>query len=102
MSDMTDQELMELEARDPRAAQIEAIKIVFRCSRKRAEEMWERVRATASGMPRIIRGGDWENMGEDYLTTTFHSDLESDEHTDMGFRTFRLCRVRPVVGPFRA
>lgn len=45
MPDMTDQELKELEARDPRAAQIEAIKIVFRCSRERAETMWERANA---------------------------------------------------------
>lgn len=41
MPDMTDQELEELNARDPREAQIEALKIVFRCSRERAEEMWE-------------------------------------------------------------
>lgn len=41
MADMTDQELEELNARDPREAQIEALKIVFRCSRERAEGMWE-------------------------------------------------------------
>ena len=39
---MTDQELDELNARDPRAAQIEALKAVFRCSSESAERMWER------------------------------------------------------------
>ena len=49
---MTCDELADLEARDPRAAQIEAIKIVFRCSRERAEEMWER--ANAAPPPPVI------------------------------------------------
>ena len=52
MPDMTDLELEELEARDPRAAQIDAIKIVFRCSRERAEEMWERAN-TVPGPPYV-------------------------------------------------
>ena len=51
---------------------------------------------------KVIRGGDWENLGEDYLTTTFYSDLEPDEPMDMGFRTFRSCRVLPVEGTVRA
>lgn len=51
MADMTDQELKELAARDPRAAQIEALKIVFRCSRERAEEMWERANAAPREPP---------------------------------------------------
>ena len=36
---------------------------------------------------RVIRGGDWQNVGNGYLTTTFRTDLPSDQHPDMGFRT---------------
>lgn len=35
---------------------------------------------------RIIRGGDWENCGDDYLTTTFRTDFASNMWSDMGFR----------------
>lgn len=100
---MTDQELAELAARDPRAAEIEALKIVFRCSQERAETMWERAHEMKNrDAPRVARGGDWENIGEYYLTTTFWIDLPSNENPDMGFRCFRSHRVpRPQLASGR-
>lgn len=48
---------------------------------------------------RIIRGGDWENCGDDYLAVDFRTDLASNMRTDMGFRCFRSCRVSAYVAP---
>jgi len=42
---------------------------------------------------RVIRGGDWENCGEDYLAMDFRIDYASNMRTGMGFRCFRPCRA---------
>lgn len=85
---MTDEELLELEKRDPRAAQIEALCMVFRCSRECAEAMWERANTRDMTAERSVRGGDWENIGEGYFAATFSTDLPPDTTDGMGFRVF--------------